>query len=342
MRQLEYVGPKRLEWREVPDLEIRSKVEALVHPLAAATCDLDRHIAHGLSPFPPPFPIGHEFVGRVLAVGESVRTVSPEAYVAVAFQVSCGACRFCVRGLTANCNSMPRESMYGIGTAGGGFGGAFSDCVRVPFADAMLVKLPNDLPAATAASLPDNVADGWRAVVPPLTTNPGADVLILNGGGPGSVGLYAALAAKAAGAGSVHLYDTDERRLEIARKAGADAHLVETWPQRVDAFPITVDNSNAPDGLACAIRSTEAGGVCTVTSMYLNRDLPVPITEMYMKGMTVVTGRVHSRAVLPEVLAMVAAGRLDPALVTTEVAPFEDAAEAVLGYSTKLVLVRSA
>jgi alcohol dehydrogenase len=64
------------------------------------------------------------------------------------------------------------------------------------------------------------------------------------------------------------------------------------------------------------------------------------MTEMYMKGVTFHTGRVHSRAVLPEVLALLAARRIDPDLVTTERAAWEDAPEALLQYTTKLVIER--
>ncbi|HJQ83935.1 MAG TPA: alcohol dehydrogenase catalytic domain-containing protein, partial [Candidatus Binatia bacterium] len=138
MRALTYVGPGALEWRDVEPPTLGGAGEALVRPLAVATCDLDAVIVRGLSPFAPPFPLGHECVAEVLEVGDGVRTVRPGDRVVVPFQPACGDCAFCRRGLTATCSAVPRTSMYGIGAAGGDWGGALSDVLRVPFADAML------------------------------------------------------------------------------------------------------------------------------------------------------------------------------------------------------------
>src|SRR2546422_4373760 len=340
MRELTYVGPGQVEWREAPAPRLRGDGEALVRPIAVATCDLDTVIVRGLAPFPPPFPLGHESVAEVLEIGDAVRSVRSGDRVAVPFQPACGVCDFCRRGLTANCAAVPRTSMYGIGTAGGGWGGVLADMVRVPFADAMLVKLPAGVAPAAAASAGDNIADGWRTVAPYLDERPGAAVLILGGAGAGSVPLYAAAIAVALGAERVDFHDTDARRLEIARRLGAHPNPVSSWPKRLGSYPITVEACQDPDGLACALRSTEPGGHCTSTSIYFSGLTPVPMTEMYMKGVTLHTGRVHSRAVLPAVLDLIATHPSDPELVVTERARWADAADAILGYTTKLVIER--
>ncbi len=340
MHELAYVAPGRVEWREAPTPRLQGDGEALVRPIAVATCDLDAAIVRGLSPFPPPFALGHESVAEVLVVGDAVRTVRPGDRVAVPFQPACGACAFCRRGLTANCTAVPRTSMYGIGAAGGSWGGTLADVVRVPFADAMLVPLPPDVTPAAAASAGDNIADGWRTVAPHLTERPGAPVLILGGASAGSVPLYAAGVAVALGSERVDFHDTDARRLEIARRLGANPALVSNWPKRLGAYPITVEACQDPEGLACALRSTEPGGHCTSVSIYFEGATPVPMTEMYMKGVTFHTGRVHSRTVLPEVLSLIAGRRLDPDVVVTERARWSDAPEAILAYTTKLIIAR--
>ena len=74
--------------------------------------------------------------------------------------------------------------------------------------------------------------------------------------------------------------------------------------------------------------------------MSLLRDVEVPMAEMYMKGVTFLTGRVQSRRLLPELLEVIRAGRIDPSQVTTETAAWDDAPEAILGYTTKLVVTR--
>ena len=340
MRELTYVGPGEVEWREAPAPRLEGDGQALVRPIAVATCDLDAVIVRGLAPFPPPFPLGHESVAEVVEIGDAVRSVRPGDRVVVPFQPACGACGFCRRGFTANCTAVPRTSMYGIGVAGGGWGGVLADVVRVPFADAMLVKLPAGVAPAAAASAGDNIADGWRTVAPYLDERPGAAVLILGGAGAGSVPLYAAAIALAIGAERVDFHDTDARRLEIARRLGAQPHPVSSWPKRLGSYPITVEACQDPDGLACALRSTEPGGHCTSVSIYFGGAIPMPMTEMYMKGITFHTGRVHSRTVLPAVLSLLEARRIDPGLITTERARWSDAAEAILGYTTKLIIER--
>jgi len=340
MQELTFVGPGQIEWREVPAPALEGDVEALVRPIAVATCDLDAVIVRGLTPFPAPFALGHEFVAEVLDIGDTVSTVRPGDRVVVPFEISCGTCAFCTRGLTANCVTVPRNSMYGFGTWSRNWGGALADVVRVPFADHMLVKLPAGVLPAAAASAADNIADGWRAVVPQLRQRPGAPVLILAGGRAASIPLYAAAIALALGAERVDFYDTDEQRLAIARTIKANANLLETLPDRLGSYPITVESSGDPKGLACALRSTEPGGHCTITSMYGLSLVPVPMTEMYMKGITVSTGRVQSRTLVPEVLNLIETRRIAPELITTETVGWHEAAEAIMHYTTKLIILR--
>jgi alcohol dehydrogenase len=89
--------------------------------------------------------------------------------------------------------------MYGFGATGGDWGGMLGDLVRVPFADAMLMRVPDGVAPESIASASDNLPDAWRTVAPHLAANPGAEVLVL-GGGARSIGLAAGLAV-ALGAG---------------------------------------------------------------------------------------------------------------------------------------------
>jgi alcohol dehydrogenase len=165
MRELTYVGPEQVEWREVPDAVLQGDGEAVVRPIVAATCDLDRGIVHGFTGFQPPFPLGHEGIAEIVAVGDAVTTFRPGDRVVLPFQISCGTCVFCRRGLTANCTSVPRTSMYGVGAMGGGWGGVFADLVRVPYRSHAR-RLSGGIDPLAAASTSDNLSDGWRAVGP--------------------------------------------------------------------------------------------------------------------------------------------------------------------------------
>ena len=177
-------------------------------------------------------------------------------------------------------------------------------------------------------------------VGPQLAERPRGEVAIFSCAAPGSIALYAAAIAVGLGSQAVEYFDNDRARLETAERLGARPHEVGDWPERLGCWPITVDATLDPKGLACAIRSTEPWGSCTSTSIYFEPTTPVPLLEMYMKGITFTTGRVPSRTVLPEVLRLIRIGRLDPAMITSETASWAEAADAVGSYTTKLVVTR--
>src|SRR5262245_30505567 len=140
MDQLVLVEPGRAEWTSVAEPVLEGDLDALVRPVAVATCDLDTGINAGAFPLPLPYALGHEFVAEVLAVGSEVRTVAVGDVVCVPFQINCGTCARCRRGLTNSCTSVPRGAAYGLGEIGGTqWGGAMADVTRVPYADAMLL-----------------------------------------------------------------------------------------------------------------------------------------------------------------------------------------------------------
>lgn len=314
MRQLTFIRPGTLEWHDVPAPQLESPADALVRPVAVAACDLDVWLLRGRTPFQGPFPLGHEFVGEIVDLGAAVSGFAIGQRVVVAFQIGCGECDRCRRGLTGSCRTVAAGSMYGFRPIGGDWGGALSDLVRVPFAAAMMVPLPAGLSPAALASASDNVADAWRTVAPHLAETPGADVLIM--GSPSSIPLYAVAVARACGAGRIDYLDVDPGALALAKSLGANA-IEGPPPKRAGAYPITVDASLDPKGLACALRSVTPEGVCTSASIYF-ADPRLPLLDMYTRGVRFLTGRVNSRAVMPHVLALVqalAAPSLKPVIV---------------------------
>jgi alcohol dehydrogenase len=344
VRQLEITGAHAVEWREAPDPALEGDGEALVRPIAVAMCDLDSAFLTGKVPVGEPFPLGHECVAEVVDVGDAVTSVVPGDVVVVPFQISCGGCEACRAGHTGSCTSVPRGSAYGMKPLGGDWGGALADLVRVPFADAMLVPLPDGIEPVDAASVADNVPDGFRAVAGPLAAAPGSEVLVV-GGFARSVGLYAVASAVALGAGRVVYVDPDAAQREAAAALGAEAVEVPAgeegepeWPRRLGRFPVTVDASGDRGGLHAAIRSTVANGTCTSVAIYFEPETPIPLLEMYTRGCTFHTSRVHARALIPEVLTLVADGRLEPQRVTSAVVGFDDAPDALADPPTKLVL----
>lgn len=336
MRQLSFVEKGKLEWVEAAEPRLEAGGEALVRPLALATCDLDLMIIRGRAPVQGPFAFGHECVAEVDEVGDAVTVAAPGDLVSVPFQISCGECRRCTRGQTGNCESVPRLSMFGL-PLGPDWGGFLSDLVRVPFADAMLVPLPGGVEPAAVASLSDNIPDGWRTVGPQLAAEPGGAVLIC--GGAGSIPLYAAAIALALGAGRVDFAGGRPDERELAARFGANL-LDEEYPERAGSYPITVDASGRHEGLACALRSTEPDGMCTSIGIYYEETTPVPLLEMYTKGITFQTGRVHARPAMEPVLDLIREGKFDPAPVTGQTVSWDDAAEALSELAVKTVVTR--
>jgi alcohol dehydrogenase len=343
VQQLTFIEPNKVEWREAEEPSLEGDGEALVRPLAVATCDLDTAVIAGRVPIPPPFPLGHECVAEVIDAGDSISTVTAGDLVSVAFQISCGECESCRAGHTGSCTETPRLAMYGL-PLGENWGGFLSDVVRVPYADAMLVAVPDGVDPEAAASVSDNIVDAWRTVGPQLEHSPGASVLIC--GGAGSIDQYAVAIASALGAervdylvgrsgGMARQHDA----AELAARLGANVIDEEQVPKRLGPYAITVDASASPEALACALRSTEPDGVCTSIGIYYEETTPVPLLEMYTKGITFQTGRVHARPAIPKVLELISSGTLDPVPVTRRTLAWEDA-EALPEERVKTVIKR--
>jgi len=222
-RVLTFVKKGYLEWREVPAPRLLAASDAIVRPIVASRCDGDAvflfhdfstalaagaalHVIDpgvtslGARPFRGPFPYGHECIAEVVEVGESVTTVRPGDVAIVPWAISCGACVSCQRGRTSHCDHRKTPvAAYGFGDPAGGWGGAVSDLLRVPHADAMLVAVPAGIDPVHVASASDNIPDAYRTVAPHLHATPNASVLVV-GGSARSIGLYAAAIACAMGA----------------------------------------------------------------------------------------------------------------------------------------------
>jgi len=335
----------RFSWHDVAEPPRPVPQAAIVHPIAVATCDLDRAMGLGRTPFPLPMHFGHECVAEVVETGDEVRTVRPGDRVVVPFQINCGSCPQCRSGLTANCTGVPPISMYGFGVAGGHWGGVLSDLVTVPYADAMLVPLPDGVDPAAAASVADNVSDGYRNVAPHLPAllerDPGTRVLILGELGrrlplSSSVLLYAGLVAKALGAQDIHFID---RRPHVRRHAESLGFHTDDTVRGL--APFVIDGTCTARGLTTALNHTAPDGVC-VTPGALQRRAKIPTAIMYGRNVSYHLGRTHARAVIPRVLDLMVQGKLHPDTVTTHRASLDDAPSAirdhVLGEATKTVL----
>jgi threonine dehydrogenase-like Zn-dependent dehydrogenase len=291
---------------------------------------------------PPGYAVGHEGLAEVVAVGDDVRAVRAGDRVVVPFQISCGACRECRRGVTGSCSSVPLMAAYGMAPIAGLDGGGFmSDLVLVPYADAMLIPCPDGVDPVSIASLSDNIPDGWRTVGPfgaELATLDTADrrVLVL---GRLSIGLYSAAFAVALGA-RVDYVDTDPQRLAAAEKLGAVVHDVAKPDKSWGSYPVTVHTTADPSLLSATLRATWPDGVCTDTGIYPEYKVEMPLLPMYSRGVRFVTGRVSARTVIPRVLELLAGG-LDLSPAVDRVVAWDDAPSAWATMTGKTVFTRA-
>jgi alcohol dehydrogenase len=351
MRALSVSPGARFAWHQVAAPPLPQPGGALVHPIAAATCDIDRALGLGAAPFPLPLHFGHECVAEVVEVGDGVSAIHPGQRVIVPFQISCGECGPCREGRTGNCAAVPPISMYGFGLGGGHWGGAISDLLAVPFAEAMLVPVPDGVEPADVASASDNLADAYYRVAPYLTgAGPSGEELLIVGSlstrtdFSGSVPLYMGQIARALGARRVRFADARPFLRAQAERVGIEA-LAPRQLDRSDLSPLTIDTSGSPPGLDLAIKMTAEDGLCnSVGSLHTRAKIPTGL--MFGRNVTVHVGRSHAHGQIAPVLDLVAAGKIRPAEVTTTVASFDDAPRAlrehVTGEGTKTLLVESA
>lgn len=377
MKQLTYEKKNTLRWWDVEPPKLASPTDVIARPIAAARCDGDKvflfydvtpMLRAGLSlhyidpvtkklfgnkPFSPPIPIGHECVAEIVSCGEDVKKFKTGDQVIVPWAISCGSCSHCLSGLTTLCLDAGESliSGFGFGEAMGSWGGMVSDLIRVPYADNMLVPVPTGIDPVSLASASDNIPDGWRTVAPQLKKNPGAPVLVL-GGSAASIGLYAAGIAVALGSSRVDYLDYSPARLEIAKSLGANPIQIDDrnrgkWyrqnsPATGGRYPIVADCCMNEDGLRFGIRSLASGGVCTSVGFYFKKGTSLPLMQMYVNDSTFHTGVAHSRATLPDVLDLIESKKFRPEKITTLLAKWEDAAEAFLERTTKVVVHRPA
>ncbi|HEX4682800.1 MAG TPA: zinc-dependent alcohol dehydrogenase [Gemmatimonadaceae bacterium] len=227
-----WMGPRKMEVRDVADPQILSQGDCIVRVTSTAICGSDLHLYNNFLPAMEPGDImGHEFMGEVVEVGRSVKNIRVGDRVVVPFPIACGVCANCRRGLTSVCeNSNPNayqaEKLMGHSPSGifgyshltGGFAGGQAEYVRVPFADVGPLKVPEGLSDDQVLFLSDILPTGYMGAEM-CGIRPGDTVAVW---GCGPVGQFAIVSAYLLGAQRVIAIDRFPYRLQMAReKAGA-------------------------------------------------------------------------------------------------------------------------
>jgi 2-desacetyl-2-hydroxyethyl bacteriochlorophyllide A dehydrogenase len=338
MQAVTFQAPGEVRVEERPEPELLARDDAIVRVEATGVCGSDLHIYHGRVVIEPGFTLGHEFVGTVVAAGEGVTELSEGDRVLGCYCSACGNCFFCRRGDFHKCDE---GRVFGHGKTLGSLQGAQAERVLVPHANLTLRRVPEGMTDDAALFAGDVMGTGWHAV-DQAGIRPGDSAAVL---GLGPVGLCAVQAARAAGAAKVIAIDTVEARLGIAREFGADAvHLTEDDPRAavkaatggrgVDA---AIDAVGHPDALELAARVTRKAGTVAAIGVYAER-VPVHMGVVWIKALTLKTGHANVIGHVDRVLAMMAAGVLDPTPLVTHHMPLAEAADAYAVYDRREAL----
>ena len=281
MKALTWHGIQDVRVEDVPEPSIRRSTDAIVRVTSTAICGSDLHLYGVLAPYLSPGDVlGHEFMGIVEEVGDEVGTLAVGDRVVVPFNISCGACWMCARGLFAQCETTQNSdqgkgaSLFGYTSLYGSVPGGQAEYVRVPHADFGPVKLPGDLPDERFLYLSDILPTAWQGVVY-ADVGPDRTLAVV---GLGPVGQLAVRCAIERGVERVIGVDLVPERLALAAAAGAET---------VDAAEIAdvagalrdLTEGRGPDGVLDAVGMEAHGSPAAATLIGAAARLPKPLAR---------------------------------------------------------------
>lgn len=223
MKALVYHGPRDVRIDDKPKPAIKDPEDIVLKITNTAICGSDLHLFHGnVMGMEPGQTLGHEFMGVVDKVGDRVTEVKEGDRVVIPFNINCGKCWYCRHQLWSQCErSNPNSELgasFGYGQIMGGYDGGQAEYVRVPFANTIPLKVPDQLEDEQALFLSDILPTGYFGA-DIANVQPGDDVAVF---GAGPVGYFAAMSSLLRGAARVFTIDHWPARLERVSKLGAE------------------------------------------------------------------------------------------------------------------------
>ncbi|ASS89304.1 MULTISPECIES: alcohol dehydrogenase AdhP [Aeribacillus] len=302
---------KALEIKEVerPKLE---EGEVLVKIEACGVCHTDLHAAHGDWPVKPKLPLipGHEGVGIVVEVAKGVKSIKVGDRVGIPWLYSaCGECEYCLTGQETLC---PHQLNGGYSVDGG-----YAEYCKAP-AD-YVAKIPDNLDPVEVAPILCAGVTTYKALKV-SGARPGEWVAIYGIGGLGHIALQY---AKAMGLNVVAVDISDEKS-KLAKDLGADIAINGLKEDPVKAIHDQVGGVHAAISVAVnkkafeqAYQSVKRGGTLVVVGLP-NADLPIPIFDTVLNGVSVKGSIVGTRKDMQEALDFAARGKVRPIVETAE------------------------
>jgi len=327
MRAALIEAPGEIRVGDRPYPVVVEPTDAVVRVVLTCVCGGDLWQYRGESPFEPG-PIGHEFVGVVEDVGSDVGGLAAGDLVIAPTAYCDGTCPNCRAGIANACTS---GGFWAVGGIDGGQG----EAVRVPFADATLVKVPgsghSEATMRSLLALSDVMGTGHHAAAS-AGIKPGSVVAII---GDGAVGLCAVLASRRLSAQRIIALSRNPARQALASLFGATDVVADRGDAATAAVLELTDGVGVDAALECvgtaqafttAMAITRPGGM--VGYVGVPHGVEVPISTMFFRNVGLRGGAAPVRVYIPELLDDVMQGRIDPGQVFDFETDLEGIAEA--------------
>jgi threonine dehydrogenase-like Zn-dependent dehydrogenase len=368
MRALRWHGTADIRCDTVPDPEIEDARDAIIKVTSCAICGSDLHLYdHFMPGMEKGDIVGHEFMGEVVEVGQEARSkLKVGDRIVVPFTIICGQCDQCKRGNFSVCERSNRNkemaaAVFGHTTAGlfgyshltGGYAGGQAEYVRVPFADATHIKVPDGLTDEQVLFLGDIFPTGWQGAVQ-CDIQP-TDTVAIWGAGP--VGQMAIRSAILLGAKQVVAIDRVPERLSMAEAGGAitinfeeesvvarlndltdgkgpekcidavgmEAHATGTVDAMYDrAKQAMMLETDRPHVLREMIYVCRPAGTISIPGVYGGLLDKIPFGASMNKGLTWRMGQTHVNRWTDDLLRRIQEGQIDPSFVITHTVGLEE------------------
>jgi glutathione-independent formaldehyde dehydrogenase len=359
MKALVYNGPRNVQVKEVPDARIQRATDVLVRITSTNICGSDLHMYEGRTDVEPGTVLGHENLGEVIEVGEAVDRIKVGDRVCLPFNISCGFCKNCERGLTGFClTTNPGNAGAAYGYSGmGPYAGGQAELLRVPYGDFNCLRLPEDAQEKEDdyVMLSDIFPTGYHATEL-ARVRPGESVVIY---GAGPVGLMAAYSSILRGASEVMLVDRHPDRLALAAKIGC-IPVDDSKTDPVERVLELTRGEGADKGCECVgyqahdpaghehpemtmnnlVRSVRASGMLGVVGVFVEEDpgapdegsrkgrIPFDFGLFWEKGQRIGTGQANVKAYNRRLRNLIHQGRAQPSFIVSHELPLDAAPEA--------------
>jgi glutathione-independent formaldehyde dehydrogenase len=366
MKAVVYHGPRDVRVERVPDPRIEAPADVLVRITTTNICGSDLHIYEGRTRLEPGRVLGHESLGEVVETGPAVERLQVGDRVCVPFNVSCGYCMNCERGLTAYCLTMNPD---GVGAAYslagmGPYNGGQAEYLRVPHGDFNCLELPAERARKETdyVMCADVFPTGYHATQL-AGVRPGESVVVY---GAGPVGLMAAYSALLRGADRVMVVDRLADRLRLAEGIGAIAIDDSKAPPVEQVLDLTAGQGadrgcecvgyqgHDPDGIECAsmtlndlVASVRPTGTVGVVGAFAREDrgavdevakrggMVFDFGEFWWKGLGMGTGQCNVKAYNRYLRDLIADDRASPSFVVSHELPLDEAPEGYRHYGAR-------